>query len=142
MISGSVARSAIRSSSFRRRSSQNSGVTRMGGPLFIPSSSIRSRSARSRGVSELRLVGRHALRPALIPIITVIGMQIAMLLGGAVLTETTFEWRGLGFMLAQYLSARDFVAVQGIVAMLAVIVAVTNFLVDIIAAFIDPRVRY
>lgn len=99
-------------------------------------------SARSRGVSELRLVGRHALRPALIPIITVIGMQIAMLLGGAVLTETTFEWRGLGFMLAQYLSARDFVAVQGIVAMLAVIVAVTNFLVDIIAAFIDPRVRY
>jgi peptide/nickel transport system permease protein len=99
-------------------------------------------SARSRGVAERRLVARHALRPALIPIVTVIGMQIAMLLGGAVLTETTFEWRGLGFMLAQYLSARDFVAVQGIVALLAVIVAVTNFLVDIVAALIDPRVRY
>ncbi len=99
-------------------------------------------SARSRGVPELRLVRKHALRPALIPIITVMGMQIALLLGGAVLTETTFEWRGLGFMLTEYLSARDFVAVQGLVALLAVIVAVTNFVVDIIAALVDPRVRY
>lgn len=99
-------------------------------------------AGRSRGVSEYRLLTRHAFRPALIPIITVIGMQIAMLLGGAVLTETTFEWKGLGFMLAQYLGARDFVAVQGIVALLAIIVAVTNFIVDIIAALIDPRVRF
>lgn len=99
-------------------------------------------AARSRGVSEYRLVRKHAYKPALIPIITVIGLQIALLLGGAVLTETTFEWKGLGFQLAQYLSARDFVAVQGIVALLAVIVAVTNFIVDIIAALIDPRVRY
>ena len=99
-------------------------------------------AARSRGVSEFRLVRKHAYRPALIPIITVIGLQIALLLGGAVLTETTFEWKGLGFQLAQYLQARDFVAVQGIVALLAVIVAVTNFVVDIIAALIDPRVRY
>ncbi|MBF4634255.1 ABC transporter permease [Agreia pratensis] len=99
-------------------------------------------SARSRGVTEFRLVRKHAYRPALIPIITVIGLQIALLLGGAVLTETTFEWKGLGFELAQYLQARDFVAVQGIVALLAVIVAVTNFIVDIIAALIDPRVRY
>ena len=99
-------------------------------------------AARSRGVSEFRLVRKHAYKPALIPIITVIGLQIALLLGGAVLTETTFEWKGLGFMLAQYLQARDFVAVQGIVMLLAVIVAVTNFIVDIIAALIDPRVRY
>ncbi|QTX04847.1 ABC transporter permease [Agromyces archimandritae] len=99
-------------------------------------------AARSRGVSEFRLVSKHAYRPALIPIITVIGLQIALLLGGAVLTETTFEWKGLGFMLSEYLQARDFVAVQGIVALLAVIVAVTNFIVDIIAALIDPRVRY
>jgi peptide/nickel transport system permease protein len=99
-------------------------------------------SARSRGVTEFRLVRKHAYRPALIPIITVIGLQIALLLGGAVLTETTFEWKGLGFQLANYLQARDFVAVQGIVALLAVIVAVTNFIVDIIAALIDPRVRY
>lgn len=99
-------------------------------------------SGRSRGISEYRLVTKHAYRPALIPIITVMGMQIALMLAGAVLTETTFEWKGLGFKLAEYLTARDFVAVQGIVVFLAVIVAVTNFLVDVIAAFIDPRVRY
>ncbi|WP_124039760.1 ABC transporter permease [Neoactinobaculum massilliense] len=99
-------------------------------------------SARSRGVSERRLVRRHALRPALIPIITVMGMQIAMSLGGAVLTETTFEWKGLGYILVDYMTKRDFVAVQGIVILIALIVAVTNFLVDVVAAFIDPRVRY
>lgn len=99
-------------------------------------------AARSRGVKESRLVSKHAWRPALVPIITVIGLQVAMLLGGAVLTETTFEWRGLGFQLVEFIKARDFVAVQGIVALLAVIVAVTNFLVDAIAAFVDPRVRF
>ncbi len=88
------------------------------------------------------LVRTHALRPALIPVITVMGMQIAMSLGGAVLTETTFEWKGLGFILVQYMSSRDYVAVQGIVIALAVIVAVTNFIVDVIAALVDPRVRY
>jgi peptide/nickel transport system permease protein len=99
-------------------------------------------AARSRGVSEYRLVRKHAYKPALIPIITVIGLQIALLLGGAVLTESTFEWEGLGYQLTHYLAARDFVAVQGIVVLLAVIVALTNFVVDIIAAVIDPRVRY
>ncbi len=99
-------------------------------------------AARSRGVRESRLVRTHAFRPALVPIITVMGLQIAMLLGGSVLTETTFGWRGLGFELNEYLSARDFVAVQGIVAVLAVIVAVTNFVVDIVAALMDPRVRF
>ncbi|BCW84936.1 peptide ABC transporter permease [Arthrobacter sp. NicSoilE8] len=99
-------------------------------------------AGRSRGVSEYRLVTKHAYKPALIPIITVMGLQIALMLGGAILTETTFEWKGLGYQLVQYLNARDFVAVQGIVVLLAVIVAVTNFIVDIIAALIDPRVRY
>ncbi|WP_457099763.1 ABC transporter permease [Microbacterium sp. P5_E9] len=99
-------------------------------------------AARSRGVSEYRLVRRHAFKPALIPIITVIGLQIALLLGGAVLTETTFEWQGLGFQLAKYLGSRDFVAIQGIVALIAILVALTNFAVDVIAAFLDPRVRY
>lgn len=99
-------------------------------------------AARSRGVSEYRLVRKHAYRPALIPIITVIGLQIALLLGGAVLTETTFEWKGLGFQLVHYVQSRDFVAVQGMVVLLAVIVTLTNFVVDVIAALIDPRVRY
>lgn len=99
-------------------------------------------AARSRGISEYRLVRKHAYKPALIPIITVIGLQVALLLGGAVLTETTFEWQGLGFQLTKYLAARDFVAVQGIVALIAILVALTNFVVDLIAALIDPRVRY
>jgi len=99
-------------------------------------------AARSRGVAESRLLRKHAYRPALIPIITVMGLQIALLLAGAVLTETTFEWKGLGFILAEFLESRDFAAVQGIVVLLAVIVALTNFVVDVIAAFIDPRVRY
>lgn len=99
-------------------------------------------AARSRGVSDYRLVTKHAYKPALIPIITVMGLQIALLLGGAVLTESTFEWKGLGYQLVQYLNARDFVAVQGIVVLLAIIVAVTNFAVDVVAALIDPRVRY
>lgn len=99
-------------------------------------------SARSRGVNEYRLVTKHAYRPALIPIVTVLGLQIALLLSGAVLTETSFEWKGIGFMLSEYIKARDFVAVQGIVIMIAIVVALTNFIVDIIAALIDPRVRY
>lgn len=99
-------------------------------------------AARSRGVSESRLLSKHAWKPALIPIITVMGMQIAMMLAGAVLTETTFEWKGLGFMLSTYLKSRDFVAVQGIVILIAIIVSVVNFIVDVISALIDPRVRY
>ena len=99
-------------------------------------------SARSRGVGEARLVRKHSLRPALIPVITVMGMQIAMSLGGAVLTETTFEWKGLGLQLAHYLSARDFVAVQGIVTIIVIIVAVMSFVIDLAVALIDPRVRF
>lgn len=99
-------------------------------------------AARSRGVSEQRLLSKHAWKPALIPIITVMGMQIAVMCAGAVLTETTFEWNGLGYMLSNYLKARDFVAVQGIVILIAILVSVANFIVDVISALIDPRVRY
>ena len=99
-------------------------------------------AARARGVSEAKVVRKHAFRNALVPIVTVMGMQIAMMLGGAILTETTFEWQGLGYMLTHYLLARDFVAVQGIVTAIAVVVAVTSFLIDIINALVDPRVRY
>lgn len=78
----------------------------------------------------------------MIPIVTVMGMYIAMMLGGAVLTETTFEWKGLGYQLAEYLHQRDFIAVQGIVAFVALAVAAMSFLVDVIVALIDPRVRF
>ncbi len=99
-------------------------------------------AARARGVSERRVVGRHAFRNALVPVVTVMGLQIAMLLGGAVLTETTFEWDGLGYQLAQYLVRRDFLAVQGIVTLIALIVCVVSFLIDVIVALVDPRVRF
>jgi peptide/nickel transport system permease protein len=99
-------------------------------------------AARSRGVSERRVVRKHAFRNALVPVVTVMGMQIALLLAGAVLTETTFEWKGIGYMLTQYLKARDFLAVQGIVTAIAVIVCVASLLIDAIIAMVDPRVRF
>jgi peptide/nickel transport system permease protein len=99
-------------------------------------------AARSRGVSEKRILNKHAWKPSLIPIITVMGMQIALLLAGAVLTETTFEFKGIGYQLSELLKARDFMAVQGIVIMIALIVSLANFIVDVLAAYIDPRVRY
>lgn len=99
-------------------------------------------AARARGLSRRVVTGRHAFRNAMIPIVTVMGMQIAMMLGASVLTETTFEWKGLGYQLASYLSARDFIAVQGIVAFIALIVAVMSFVVDVLVALIDPRVRF
>ncbi|SKW08521.1 Probable oligopeptide ABC transporter, permease protein [Mycobacteroides abscessus subsp. massiliense] len=86
-------------------------------------------------------MGRHAFRNSLVPVVTVMGMQIAMLLAGAVLTETAFEWNGLGSQLAHYLSARDFVAVQGIVTVIAIIVAVMSFVIDVVVALIDPACR-
>jgi peptide/nickel transport system permease protein len=99
-------------------------------------------AARARGVPERRVVGKHAFRNALIPVVTVMGLQIAMLLGGAILTEETFEWQGLGYTLAHYLLSLDFIAVQGIVTAVAVIVAIVSFLIDVVAAVVDPRVRY
>jgi len=99
-------------------------------------------AARARGVSERRVLSKHAFRNALVPVVTVMGLQIALLLGGAILTETTFEWKGLGYQLSEYLIRRDFLAVQGIVTVIALIVGVMSFLIDVIVAFVDPRVRF
>lgn len=99
-------------------------------------------AARARGVPERWVVRKHAFRNALIPVVTVMGLQIATLLGGAVLTEDTFNWQGLGYQLTQYLEQRDYIAVQGIVTAIAVVVAIASFLIDVIAALVDPRVRY
>jgi peptide/nickel transport system permease protein len=99
-------------------------------------------AARARGISERWVVRKHAFRNALIPVVTVMGLQIATLLGGAVLTEDTFNWQGLGYQLTQYLEQRDYIAVQGIVTAIAVVVAIASFVIDVIAALIDPRVRY
>jgi peptide/nickel transport system permease protein len=99
-------------------------------------------AARARGIREGRVVRKHAFRNAMIPVVTVMGLQVAALLGGSVLTEETFEWQGIGYKLVYYLGRNDFIAVQGIVTAVAVIVALMSFLIDVIAALIDPRVRY
>lgn len=99
-------------------------------------------AARARGIPERRVVRRHAFRNALVPVVTVIGLQAALTLSGAVLTEKTFNWPGLGKELIEYMTRRDYAAVQGIVTFLAVIVVVVSLVVDIVNALIDPRVRY
>jgi peptide/nickel transport system permease protein len=99
-------------------------------------------AARARGVAEKHVVRRHAFRNALVPVITVLGLQVALTLSGAVLTERTFDWPGLGDALIDYLIRRDYVAVQGLVTFFAIVVVVVSLLVDIVNAVIDPRVRY
>ena len=83
-------------------------------------------AARARGVPERRVVSRHAFRNALIPVVTVMGLQAALLLGGAVLTEQTFSWPGLGSRLLQYLNNRDYIGVQGLITFFALIVVVIS----------------
>ena len=99
-------------------------------------------SARARGVSENRVLFQHAFRNALIPIITIMGLQAALLLGGAILTETTFSWPGLGSALVDFVNARDYAALQGIVTFFALVVFAISLLIDIVNGIVDPRVRY
>jgi peptide/nickel transport system permease protein len=99
-------------------------------------------AARARGVPERRVVIHHAFRNALVPVVTVAGLQFAILLGGAVLTEQSFNWPGIGAELVRYLNERDYVAVQGIITIFALAVVVISLIIDLINAFIDPRVRY
>lgn len=99
-------------------------------------------AARARGIAEGRVIRKHAFRNALVPVITVIGLQVALTLSGAVLTERTFNWPGLGTELVQYINSRDYVAVQGLVTFFAIIVVIVSVVVDVMNALIDPRVRY
>jgi peptide/nickel transport system permease protein len=99
-------------------------------------------AAQARGIDQGKVTRRHAFRNALVPVITVIGLQFALLLGGAVLTEPTFNWPGLGQKLVEYINERDYGAVQGITIFIALVVVVLSLIVDIINALIDPRVRY
>ncbi len=99
-------------------------------------------AARARGIGERSVVVRHAFRNALVPVITVMGLQVALLLSGATLTELTFDWPGLGSELIAYLNERDYIAVQGIVTVFALVVVAVSILIDLVNALIDPRVRY
>ena len=99
-------------------------------------------AAHARGIRERVLVYSHALKNALIPIITLIGLQVAILLAGAVLTETVFSWPGMGSYLVERISARDYTAVQSTIAVFALMVAMISLTVDVIYSLVDPRVRY
>ena len=99
-------------------------------------------AGRARGIPERRLVYKHALRNTFIPIMTLIGMQMAILIAGAVLTETTFSWPGMGRYLVDRITMRDYTAVQSAIAVFAFFVAFISLAMDVIYAFIDPRIRY
>jgi ABC-type dipeptide/oligopeptide/nickel transport system permease component len=100
------------------------------------------RTARSKGLVERAVVVRHGLWNALMPIVTVVGVQAGYLLGGAVLTETVFAWPGVGTLMVQGILARDFPLVQGCVLVVALTFAVINLGVDLLYAYLDPRIRY
>lgn len=99
-------------------------------------------AARARGIDEHSVVYHHAFRNALVPVVTVVGLTVALLLSGAVLTETTFNWPGIGKTLIDYLENRDYTAVQGIVIVFALVVVVASLIIDFVNAYIDPRIRY
>ena len=99
-------------------------------------------AARARGVSRVRAVLEHAFRNSLIPIVTVLGLQLGSVLTGAVITETIFAWPGVGRLLVQSIGARDYPAVQGCVLLIALTYVSTNLLVDVAYGFLDPRIRY
>ncbi|MCJ7551983.1 MAG: ABC transporter permease [Anaerolineae bacterium] len=99
-------------------------------------------AGRARGIPERRLVYKHTLRNTFIPILTLIGLQFALLLAGAVLTETTFSWPGMGRYLVKRIELRDYNAVQSVIAVFALFVGAISVLTDILYAFVDPRIRY
>jgi peptide/nickel transport system permease protein len=99
-------------------------------------------TARSKGLSERLVVGRHVLRNALIPVVTVIGLQMGSLLGGAVISETIFAWPGIGRLVIQAIYNRDFFLVQGVVIFFALLRVVINFLTDVLYVWIDPRISH
>jgi peptide/nickel transport system permease protein len=100
------------------------------------------RTARAKGLSEAVVVLSHALRNAMIPVITVIGLSFAILLGGAVITEQVFNIPGVGRLLVQAVSRRDYPLVQGIVLIIAAVYVIVNLVVDLIYAYLDPRIRH
>lgn len=100
------------------------------------------RTAREKGLTERRVVIRHALRNALIPIITQIGMSIPFLIGGAVITEKIFSWPGIGTLMSESINYRDYPCIMGITTFVATVVLCGNFLLDILYCVLDPRIRH
>jgi peptide/nickel transport system permease protein len=99
-------------------------------------------AAEARGIRHKKVVYKHALMNAFVPILTMMGLQVALLMAGAVLTETTFSWPGMGRLLLERIYLRDYPTIQGVIVIFALIVAAVSLLVDIAYALVDPRVRY
>jgi ABC-type dipeptide/oligopeptide/nickel transport system permease component len=99
-------------------------------------------TARAKGLRNLTVITKHALRNALIPVVTVIGLQMGTLLGGAIITETIFAWPGVGRLSLQAIQSRDYVLVQASVFVVATVFVLINLVVDILYAVLDPRIRY
>ncbi len=100
------------------------------------------RTARAKGVSESGVLFRHALRNALIPILTILGLQFGALLAGTIVTETIFSWPGIGHLTVQAITARDYPLLQGCILLIAVSYVFVNLLTDLVYAVVDPRVRF
>ncbi len=100
------------------------------------------RTARAKGLSPSRVIGVHALRNAMIPVITTIGLQVGVLMAGAILTETIFSWPGIGKWMVDSISRRDYPVVQGGLLLIAAIVMIVNLIVDLLYGFINPRIRH
>ena len=100
------------------------------------------RTARAKGLPPLQVIGVHALRNALIPVVTVIGLQVGVLLAGAILTETIFSWPGIGKWMVDSVFKRDYPVVQGGLLLIAAIVMIVNLIVDLLYGFINPRIRH
>jgi peptide/nickel transport system permease protein len=100
------------------------------------------RTARAKGVRERVVVGRHALRNALIPVVTILGLQFGSLLGGAVVVESVFGLPGIGSLMLDAIGARDYPVVQGTVIVTALAFITVNLLVDVLYGYLDPRVKY
>ena len=99
------------------------------------------RTARAKGLGTFRIVAIHALRNAMIPVVTVIGLQVGTLMGGAILTETIFSWPGVGKWLVESINRRDYPALQGGVLLIACLVMTVNLLVDLLYGVLNPRIR-
>lgn len=100
------------------------------------------RTARSKGLNERRVVGRHILKNALIPFITILGIQLGVFLGGAVVTESIFDWPGMGRMMLHAIQTRDYPVLQGGILFVVFGFVLVNLLIDLAYAFVDPRIRY
>ena len=100
------------------------------------------RTARAKGVVPWRVVSKHALRNALLPTVTVIGLQVGLLMGGAIVTETIFSWPGVGQIAYESVNRRDYAMIQGVVLYGALLFVLVNLIIDVLYAVLDPRVRY